>query len=59
MIDRGDGPRQANAQEYVDCIAARHIANAIVSGLILFGRDDAGECICRPRNTKLNNWFAE
>lgn len=47
MIDRGDWPRQSNAQEYVDRIAARYIANAIVRGRILFSRNDAGKCICK------------
>lgn len=47
VIDRGQGPRQANSQEHVDRVAARYVSNAIVRRFILLGCNDAGKCVCK------------
>lgn len=46
VVDGGQRPRQANAKEYVDRIAARHIANTVISAIILLRGNNAGKCIC-------------
>lgn len=45
VIDGGQGPRQTDAKEHVDCIAARYVADAVVRGFILLGCNNAGKCI--------------
>lgn len=47
VVDGGDGPGQADAQEHVDRIAARDIADAIIGTLVMLGGNHAGECIWR------------
>lgn len=53
VINRGQGPRQANAKEYVDRVAARHVSDAVVCRLILLGCNDAGKCICKLSKMQL------
>lgn len=40
-----DGPRHANAQEHVHCVAACHVANGGVSVLVLDGSHFTGKCV--------------
>lgn len=42
-IDRGDGPRHADAQEDIHSIAARHIADGGIGVLVLDGSHFAGK----------------
>lgn len=53
MINRGQGPRQANAKEHVDRVAARYVSDAVVCRLILLGCNDAGKCICKLSKMQL------
>ena len=43
MVDRGDDPGQSQAQEDVHRVAARHVTDGVVGGLLVDGRDLAGE----------------
>jgi len=47
VVDCGDGPGQADAQEHVDRIAARDIADAIIGPLVVLGGNHAGESVWR------------
>lgn len=46
MEDRGHGPRDADAQEDVDGVGARDIADGGVSVRVLLGCHLGGESIC-------------
>lgn len=47
-VDGGDGPGDADAQEDVDGITSRHVADRRVGVLILSGRHFAGEHVWWP-----------
>ena len=43
MVNGGDGPSDADAEEDIDGVAASHIADRIVGVLVLNGGDFGGE----------------
>lgn len=49
VVNGGDGPGHADAQEHVDGITSRHVADGGVGILVLGGRHLAGEGIWRKR----------
>lgn len=50
--DRGHGPRDADAQEDVDGVRARDVADRGVSVRVLLGRHFGGEGICGGRGRR-------
>ena len=45
-VDGGDGPGDADAEEHVDSVGARHVAHRVVCSLVTDGSHFRGEGIC-------------
>ena len=45
-VDGGDGPGDADAQEDVDGVGARHVAHRVVRAVVANGRHLGGEGVC-------------
>ena len=48
-VDSRHRPRQADAQEHVDSVAAGNVANRGISVLVLYGRHFASKCVWHKR----------
>ena len=53
MVDGCDDPRYSQTHKHVDRVAARHVTDGVVGGLLVDGRDLAGECV-RERGAQSN-----